>query len=111
MTPNQPGGTADDPARIAHNSRHEREEPPAGAQIVAVPALDITAIPDRMSVWMERYQTFAVEGVRSPAVATKIALHLARFRLFFEDAYGHDRLSVCLQRDVVVNRRLVVHHP
>ncbi|MBK6769379.1 MAG: hypothetical protein IPG72_10325 [Ardenticatenales bacterium] len=100
--------TAKGSDRIADNSRHERERPDSGAEIVAVPALDITAIPDRMSVWMERYQTFAVAGNRSPAVAIKIALHLGRFRTFFEEAYGHDRLSVCLQRDVTAWQRALV---
>jgi len=100
--------TAKGSDRIADNSRHERERPDSGAEIVAVPALDITAIPDRMSVWMERYQTFAVAGNRSPAVATKIALHLGRFRTFFEEAYGHDRLSICLQRDVAAWQRALV---
>ncbi len=39
-------------------------------------------------------------GVRSTAVADKIALHLGRFRAFFAAAYGHDRASTCLPRDV-----------
>jgi integrase len=52
-------------------------------------------------VWSERYQQLAVAGVRSEPVARKIALHLDRFVRFFRDAYGHDRLSACLRRDVV----------
>jgi site-specific recombinase XerD len=39
--------------------------------------------------------------VRSDGVACKIALHLARFAAFFAAAYGHERLSSCLRRDVV----------
>ena len=105
MTSNHPDSTVEDSGRIADNSRHERSEVLAGGEIVALEVLDIAAIPDRMSVWMERYLTFAVAGVRSPAVATKIALHLSRFRRFFEEAYGHDRLSICLQRDVVAWQR------
>ena len=105
MTPNRPDSTVAGPDRIADNSRHERSEALLGGEIVPLEVFDITAIPDRMSVWMERYLTFAVVGVRSPAVATKIALHLSRFRRFFEDAYGHDRLSICLQRDVVAWQR------
>ncbi len=34
------------------------------------------AVPDSLTAWMARYLTFAVVGVRSPAVAEKIALHL-----------------------------------
>ena len=56
---------------------------------------------DSLTVWAERYQQLAVAGVRSAPVARKIALHLARFIQFFQDAYGHDRLSACLRRDVV----------
>ncbi len=36
-------------------------------------------VPDSLAAWMARYLTFAVVGVRSPAVAEKIALHLDRF--------------------------------
>jgi hypothetical protein len=57
--------------------------------------------PDTLTVWVDRYQRFAVAGVRSPAVARKITLQLGRFLQFFRDAYGHDRLSACLRRDVV----------
>ncbi len=56
---------------------------------------------DRLTVWSDRYQQLAVAGVRSEPVARKIALHLDRFVRFFRDAYGHDRLSACLRRDVV----------
>lgn len=108
MRSNQPGATADNPEAIADNSRHERREASAGGQIVPAQALDVATIPDRMEVWIDRYQAFAVEGVRSVVVATKIALHLGRFRDFFEDAYGHDRLSVCLQRDVAAWQRSLV---
>ncbi len=41
-------------------------------------------------------------GVRSPAVADKIALHLERFQEFFGQTYGHERISTCLKRDVLV---------
>lgn len=43
----------------------------------------------------------AVTGVRSEAVAAKIALHLNRFGRFFLQAYGHDRITTCLRRDVL----------
>ena len=42
-----------------------------------------------------------VEGVRSPEVAAKIDLHLDRFRGFFVDVYGHERISTVGRRDVV----------
>jgi len=58
-------------------------------------------LPDSLAAWMDRYLIFVVKGVRSEAVARKIALHLARFIAFFQDGYGHDRLSTCLRRDVL----------
>ena len=57
-------------------------------------------LPDSLAVWVETYLRLAVSGVRSEAVAQKIALHLSRFQEFFVNAYGHDRLSTCLRRDV-----------
>ena len=42
-----------------------------------------------------------VEGVRSPEVAAKIGLHLERFRGFFIEMYGHERISTVGRRDVV----------
>jgi site-specific recombinase XerD len=59
-----------------------------------------TAIADSLDAWMAHYLQLAVVGVRSEAVAQKIALHLSRFQDFFVNAYGHDRLSTCLRRDV-----------
>jgi site-specific recombinase XerD len=56
--------------------------------------------PDSLDVWIETYLRLAVMGVRSEAVTQKIALHLHRFQEFFVNAYGHDRLSACLRRDV-----------
>jgi len=58
-------------------------------------------VPDSLEAWIDRYLALAVRGVRSVGVADKIARHLARFTAFFGDAYGHDRLSTCLRRDVV----------
>ncbi len=57
-------------------------------------------LPDSLAAWMDRYLALAVTGVRSDTVARKIALHLARFVAFFREAYGHDRISACLRRDV-----------
>ena len=57
--------------------------------------------PDSLQAWTDRYKTLVVEGVRSPQVATKIDLHLDRFRAFFVDVYGHERISTVGHRDVV----------
>ena len=56
---------------------------------------------DSLREWIGSYQALAVTGVRSPMVADKVALHLDRFRRYFENAYGHDRISACLRRDVL----------
>ena len=58
-------------------------------------------LPDSLYTWREQYLQVAVHGVRSDAVARKIALHLNRFIQQFETTYGHDRISTCIQRDVV----------
>ena len=63
------------------------------------------AVPDSLAAWMDRYQALAVAGVRSEEVAAKIALHLERFRLFFVEAYGHDRISTVGRRDVAAWQR------
>jgi integrase len=62
-------------------------------------------VPDSLEVWMQRYIDLAVRGVRSPAVAEKIGLHLARFVAYFTQVYGHDRISTCLRRDVAAWQR------
>jgi len=62
-------------------------------------------VPDSLTAWMARYRTFAVVGVRSPAVAEKIALHLDRFIRFFSERYGHDRINTLLKRDVLAWQR------
>jgi integrase len=58
-------------------------------------------LPDSLSAWIEQYQQQAVSGVRSAAVAAKIALHLERFREFFSGTYDHERIAACLRRDVL----------
>jgi integrase len=65
------------------------------------PSDPVPATVDSLAVWSERYQQLAVAGVRSEEVAKKIALQLGRFSAFYQDAYGHDRVSTCLKRDVV----------
>lgn len=47
-------------------------------------------------------------GVRSKTVAEKAALHLGRFVEFFEDAYGHDRASAVVRRDVLAWQKSLV---
>jgi integrase len=61
----------------------------------------VAHVPDNFRVWRDQYLQVAVHSVRSDAVAQKIALHLNRFIEQFETVYGHDRISVCVQRDVV----------
>ncbi len=61
----------------------------------------LTTLPDSLEAWITQYIQLAVTGVRSAAVAQKIALHLARFLEHFQHAYGHDRISTCLKRDIV----------
>lgn len=56
--------------------------------------------PDSLSAWVGQYLELAVVGVRSQTVAEKAALHLGRFVEFFEEAYGHDRVSAVVRRDV-----------
>jgi integrase len=56
---------------------------------------------DSLGGWIEAYQALAIAGVRSEAVAKKIALQLGRFARFFQDRYGHERIGACLKRDVV----------
>jgi site-specific recombinase XerD len=65
-------------------------------------------IPDSLAALIEYYLQLAVSGVRSEAVAQKIALHLHRFQDFFVNAYGHDRLSTCLRRDVQAWQNVLV---
>jgi integrase len=84
------------PVAIPANALHERHD----GLLTAIDPPGVT-IPDSLIIWADRYQRFAVAGVRSPDVARKIALQLRRFVQFFQDAYGHDRLSACLRRDVV----------
>lgn len=57
-------------------------------------------VSDSLAEWMSHYEDLAVAGVRSVAVTRKIHLHLERFLEHFIAAYGHDRISACLKRDV-----------
>lgn len=55
---------------------------------------------DGLSSWVGRYLELAVVEVRSQTVAEKAALHLGRFIAYFEETYGHDRVSSVVRRDV-----------
>lgn len=66
---------------------------------------------DHLETWITQYLHLAVTGVRSPAVAAKIRLHLTRFATFFTAAYGHARLSACLKRDVLAWQQALVAQP
>ena len=59
------------------------------------------SLPDSFAAWIQHYEEMAVRGIRSKEVAQKIDLHLHRFRDFFEAAYGHERISACVKRDVL----------
>jgi len=56
---------------------------------------------DSCTLWGEYYLAMVVRTIRSAASTKKITLHLARFQQFLLACYGHDRLSQCVQRDVV----------
>jgi integrase len=90
-------------AIIASNLLHESE---SGQTALGGEALPVA--PDSLTAWADRYHRFAVLGVRSDAVAQKTRLHLARFIAFFHDAYGHDRPSACLRRDVAAWQQQLV---
>jgi integrase len=64
------------------------------------PELRLDETPDSLRDWVSRYLELAVVGVRLKTVAEKAALHLGRFVEFFEEAYGHERVSSVVRRDV-----------
>jgi integrase len=64
------------------------------------PEPDSDETPNSLSAWVGKYLERAVVGVRSETVAEKAALHMGRFVAFFEEAYGHDRASSVVRRDV-----------
>lgn len=57
-------------------------------------------VPESITEWMDRYLALAVSGVRSEGMTHKIGLHLGRFLAYFQNSYGHDRVSTLLPRDV-----------
>ncbi len=72
------------------------------------PEMSLSEAPEGFSEWVGRYLELAVVGVRSRTVAEKAALHLGRFVGFFEEAYGHDRISAVVRRDAQAWQRSLV---
>ncbi len=70
--------------------------------------LGLDEAPDSLSGLVGRYLELAVVGVRSRTVAEKAALHLGRFVEFFGEAYGHDRVSAVVCRDVQAWQRSLI---
>ena len=68
----------------------------------------LSETPNSLRDWVGRYLELAVVGVRSKTVAEKAALHLGRFVEFFEEAYGHNRISTVVRRDVQAWQRSLV---
>ncbi|GAC1446088.1 MAG: hypothetical protein NVSMB52_09540 [Chloroflexota bacterium] len=71
------------------------------AQKVEGRGTGVSDLPDSLAAWMAHYLRLAITGVRSEAVAYKIALHFEQFLSFFYDRYGHDRVSTCPKRNIV----------
>lgn len=59
---------------------------------------------DTVGFCSEAYLTAAVRGVRSAEVAGKIARHLQRFRDWFLEGFGHDRIAAVTAREVTLWR-------
>ena len=59
---------------------------------------------DSLALWAGRYMDLAVTGARSAEVAGKIARHLGRFRTWFAEGFGHDRISAVTPREVTAWR-------
>jgi integrase len=70
---------------------------------------DDLVLPDSLPAWITHYHQLAIVGVRSQTVSDKILLHLQRFTTFFQDRYGHDRISACLRRDVAAWQHELTH--
>jgi hypothetical protein len=50
-----------------------------------------------MGLWIVAYLTVAVRGVRSAEVTDKIARHLGRFRDWFTQGFGRERLAALIR--------------
>src|SRR5713101_5924578 len=81
---------------------------PLTTRKVGDPDAVVVATPDSLAAWTRVYLQLAVHGVRSEDVTAKVTLHLERFRQFIADAYGHERLTTVLKRDVVAWRDQLV---
>jgi site-specific recombinase XerD len=68
--------------------------------VLGVPTED----PETLGFWVEAYLAAAVRGVRSVEIAGKIARHLARFRDWFTEGFGHDRIAAVTTREITLWR-------
>ncbi len=94
------------PDKFALRKMEDPSPPTIVGILNSIHVTGVTAtIPDSLESWINGYLQLAVEGIRSEAVAQKIALHLRRFLNFFIEGYGHDRISTCLRRDVIAWQR------
>lgn len=86
---------------LTMSSTNTPRDPPEVASrktlaVLGVPAED----GETVDFWIETYLTAAVHGVRSAEVAGKITRHLTRFRDWFTDGFGHDRIAAVTPREV-----------
>ncbi len=72
------------------------------------PEESLSETPESLRDWVGRYLDLAVVGVCWKTVAEKSALHLGRFVEFFEETYGHDRISPVVRRDVHAWQQLLI---
>ena len=61
----------------------------------------LAGLGDAFSAWVDTYLDLAVIGTRHHPVAAQIERHLRRFAIWFRQRYRHERLSLCLKRDVL----------
>ncbi len=88
MTTTGPANLSSDPRKFASRKVQRAFDHP------------LALLSDSLTDWTAAYLRLTIDGVRSAGVAQKIALHLQRFQAFFTQAYGHERLSTCVRRDV-----------
>lgn len=58
-------------------------------------------VKDSLEFWMEYYLQMTIIGVRSEGIEKKIRMHLERFKNYFINIYGHDKISACVKRDAL----------
>lgn len=61
---------------------------------------DLTDLPDSLAAWLSVYHHQVLTDQHPAPMVQKTLLHLHRFQQFLVHAYGHDRLSTCVIRDV-----------